>query len=74
MAASGMSSAKNPVSELYLAQAGPVAMAASATPWCQTPDEARRDSSEPEMLRDHHALHLVRSLADLEDLLVSVEA
>src|SRR3954465_1933534 len=26
------------------------------------------------MPRDHHALHLVRALADLEDLLVAVEA
>ena len=29
---------------------------------------------EPELLRDHHALHLVRALADLEDLLVAVKA
>src|SRR5581483_9460685 len=29
---------------------------------------------QAEVPRDHHALHLVRSLADLEDLLVAVEA
>src|SRR4029077_14897988 len=30
-------------------------------------------TSEPELLRDHHPLHLVGALADLEDLLVAVE-
>src|SRR6188472_2712511 len=29
---------------------------------------------QPEVLGDHHPLHLVRALADLEDLLVAVEA
>src|SRR5581483_4193679 len=29
---------------------------------------------EPELLGDHHALHLVRAFPDLEDLLVTVEA
>src|SRR5438067_7398156 len=29
---------------------------------------------EAEVLRDHHVLYLVRALADLEDLLVAVEA
>src|SRR5918911_4558162 len=31
-------------------------------------------SLKAEVLRDHHSLHLVRALADLQDLLVTVEA
>src|SRR6266571_3170564 len=39
------------------------------------PGARHRDVSlKAEVLRNHHALHLVRALADLEDLLVAVEA
>jgi hypothetical protein len=49
--------------------------------WCQALAVSRAGSSlrgvgdrlEPEVLGDHHALDLVRALADLEDLLVAVE-
>src|SRR5216110_2444315 len=37
-------------------------------------DVLERDRSEAEVTGDHHALHLVRALADLEDLLVAVQA
>src|SRR6266542_2560224 len=35
---------------------------------------AEKTRSKAQVLRDHHPLHLVRALADLEDLLVAVEA
>jgi hypothetical protein len=38
------------------------------------PRPPRESCLEPEVLRDHQALHLVCALADLEDLLVAVEA